>query len=75
VTPSVSSNSHPVPSVDDKGLASRADPRCTASCTGSPADPPNPVLDALAAVLSGLSAADRTRLAALLLGTPVGGAP
>jgi hypothetical protein len=42
---------------------------CTAGCTTSGEQPSNPgSLDALAAVLLGLSAADRARLASLLIG-------
>jgi hypothetical protein len=56
----------------DKALAANAPDRCTSGCTGegetAHADPLAP----LAAALLGLSAADRTRLAAMLLGQQTG---
>jgi hypothetical protein len=73
VTPSVSSLGHPDVSDTAKGHAESANPRCTAGCTTSSTAASNPALDVLAAALRGLSAADRARLVALLVGAAEGG--
>jgi hypothetical protein len=64
----VSSNGSPVASGDAEGLAASDPPACTSACTSEPKTVhTDPVAD-LAAALSALSADDRARLAALLLG-------
>jgi hypothetical protein len=68
VTPSVSSKGQLDPSETSKGLAETLPPVCTPVCTSEPKPEQADPLAPLAAALLGLSAADRARLAAMLLG-------
>jgi len=76
VTPSVSSKGSSDASETDKGVTTGAPSRCTNGCTSEAKPEHADPLAPLAAALLGLSAADRARLAAMLLGLqPKGEAP
>jgi hypothetical protein len=66
VTPSVSSNSTRDASSKQQGVAESQAGRCTNGCTNTAQNANVGTVEALAAALLGLSAADRARLAALL---------
>ena len=57
----------------DKGLAASGADRCTAGCTSEPKPEQTDPLAPLAAALLGLSAEERARLVAMLLGQQQGG--
>lgn len=72
MTPNVSSTGAPDVSGTGKEVTKPSPDDCTAACTGEPDSvQPDPVA-ALAATLLGLSATDKARLAALLLGQSAG---
>jgi hypothetical protein len=56
----------------EKALTANAPDRCTSGCTSEPKPEQADPLAPLAAALLGLSAADRARLAAMLLGQQTG---
>ncbi len=66
MTPSVSSKEPLDASKNRQGLTAIPSNRCTSNAETGPAQ----TVEALAAALLGLSAADRARLAAILLGNP-----
>ena len=68
VTPSVSNKGTPDAGETDKGLTAAAPSACTTACTSTVETANAGTLEALAAALLGLSVADRTRLAAMLMG-------
>jgi hypothetical protein len=68
VTPSVSSKGPSDASETGKGLVTAAPARCTSGCTSTSETANAATVEALAVALLGLSAADRGRLVALLLG-------
>ena len=70
MTPSVSSKGRCDASEAGKGLAAGAPAACTAACTSEAENANAGTVEALAAALLGLSAADRARLAAMLIATP-----
>ena len=71
--PSVSSKDSPDASESSKGLAATDPAVCTPVCTNQATDQQTDAVAALAAALVGLSAADRARLAAMLVGQPGAG--
>jgi hypothetical protein len=68
VTPSVSSKGPSDASGTGKGVAATISDACTTACTNQVQPENLDPLEPLAAVLLGLPAADRARLAAMLLG-------
>jgi hypothetical protein len=72
VTPSVSSKGASNVSTVGKGLVESSPSVCTPVCTSEANPPQTDPVAALAAALLGLSAADRARLAAMLVGRQEG---
>jgi hypothetical protein len=72
VTPSVSSNEPIDASGNQQGLTTNRPDRCTSGCTNPGKTEKAGTVEALAAALLGLSAEDRARLAAMLLGQQEG---
>jgi hypothetical protein len=72
VTPSVSSQGASDASGASKGLVESSPSVCTPVCTSQTSPPQTDPVAALAAALMGLSAADRARLAAMLIGQQTG---
>jgi hypothetical protein len=61
---------HLAASESTKEVAATAPDACTTACTSEPGNSNAGTVEALAAALLGLSAADRARLAAMLLARP-----
>ncbi len=75
MTPSVSSNGPPLATENGKELTASGADRCTAGCTSEARTANAGTVEALAAVLMGLSLEDRARLMALVMNAPAAGPP
>ena len=73
MTPSVSNKGTPDAGETAKGLTAAAPSACTTACTSTAETANAGTVEALAAALLGLSAANRARLVAMLLGNDAKG--